>query len=113
MASFQNGSSSLDIGKILLGDKWKVNIIIHLYSGPKRYGELLNIDDSITKKVLTENLKELEELDILSRNEEINNNIKNVFYNLTETGVSLIPIINNIIEWCLEYTKKHREDIEK
>ena len=55
-------TSTFEIVRRLCGDKWKFLIICYLFNGPKRYGELQYHLDSIKPKVLTENLKELEDL---------------------------------------------------
>lgn len=54
-------TSTFEIVRRLCGDKWKFLIICYLFNGPKRYGELQYHLDSIKPKVLTENLKELED----------------------------------------------------
>ena len=60
-------TSTFEIVRRLCGDKWKFLIICYLFNGPKRYGELQYHLDSIKPKVLTENLKELEDLGIIQR----------------------------------------------
>ena len=58
-------TSTFEIVRRLCGDKWKFLIICYLFNGAKRYGELQYHLDSIKPKVLTENLKELEDLGII------------------------------------------------
>ena len=58
-------TSTFEIVRRLCGDKWKFLIICYLFNGPKRYGELQYHLDSIKPKVLTENLKELENLNCI------------------------------------------------
>ena len=67
--------TGLDIIKCIIGDKWKFLIVFHLFQGSLRYGELLFYVDSITKKVLTDNLKELENLHILTKTNKTNKSL--------------------------------------
>ncbi len=94
--------SSFDIIQQLCGDKWKFLIICSLFNGPRRFGELLYQVDSITKKVLTENLRSLEDIGILTRT-LYPGKVKRVEYSLTETGLSLKPIFHTLIEWSVSY----------
>ena len=64
-------TSTFEIVRRLCGDKWKFLIICYLFNGPKRYGELQYHLDSIKPKVLTENLKELEDLGIIQRTSSV------------------------------------------
>lgn len=100
--------SSFEIIRRLCGDKWKFLIICNLFNGSMRFGELLYYVDSITKKVLSENLRELEQLGLLRR-KECPGIVKTVEYTLTETGISLKPIFTSLIEWSLHYSHQYRE----
>lgn len=100
--------SSFDIIQQLCGDKWKFLIICNLFNGPKRFGELLYLVDSITKKVLTENLRALEDIGILTRT-LYPGKVKKVEYSLTPTGLSLKPIFHALVEWGVSYFS-HSQD---
>lgn len=105
-----DSTSSFEIIRRITGDKWKFLIISYLFDKSYRFGELLYHIDSITKKVLTENLRELEDIGIISRNSENENvNRLKVTYSLTELGYSLHPILNSLILWSLHYASVHRE----
>ena len=52
---------------MLIGDKWKVLILRDLMSGTKRFGELKKSVSGISQKVLTSNLRDMEENRLLSR----------------------------------------------
>lgn len=110
MKDYDYSLNSFDIAKKLLGDKWKYNIICHLFNGPLYYGELLSTVDSISKKVLTENLRELERLLIITKTNQKDGNVEKVLYSLTEIGTTLKPVFNNVIEWSLQYSKIQREN---
>ena len=52
----------------LIGDKWKLQILESLAEGTKRFGELKKSLGNITQKVLTANLRAMEEKGLLVRN---------------------------------------------
>ena len=84
------------IGKI--GSKWKPIIINVMADRTIRFGQLDAIIPFITRKVLTEQLKELEEDGIIVRTafKEIPPRVE---YKLSEQGLALLPILNAIKEW--------------
>jgi DNA-binding HxlR family transcriptional regulator len=51
----------------VLGGKWKLVLLFHLLSGPQRNGELLRLVPAITQKMLTQQLRELENDGIVVR----------------------------------------------
>jgi DNA-binding HxlR family transcriptional regulator len=90
---------------LLIGDRWKVLILRDLMTGTKRFGELKKSIGSITQKVLTSNLRDMEENGLLTRKvyAEVPPRVE---YTLTETGCSLKPILDAMVEWGTEYKKK-------
>jgi len=89
----------------LFGNRWRLLIIRELLEGTKRFGELKKHVGDITQKVLTSNLKALEEHGLLVR--EVYAQIPpKVEYTLTSIGESLKPIIDSLAEWGTEYKKK-------
>lgn len=89
----------------VLGDRWKVQIIECLMDGTKRFGELKRELGDITQKVLTANLRVLEEHGILIR--EVYAQIPpRVDYTLTNIGYNLKPVIESMVAWADEYYKK-------
>lgn len=89
----------------LIGNKWKLLILRDLMTGVKRFGELRKGVSGISQKVLTENLREMEEYGILNRKVYAEVPPK-VEYKLTQIGESLKPIINSMEEWGKGYQKK-------
>lgn len=81
-----------------LSDKWKVLIIRDLLSGTKRFCELKNSIGSISQKVLTTNLRSLEEDGLVTRKifAEVPPHVE---YTLTEKGRSLEPVIKAMRAW--------------
>ncbi len=86
----------------MLGDRWKMQIIECLMDGTKRFGELKKELGDITQKVLTSNLRMLEENGILIRHvyAEIP---PRVDYTLTAIGYNLKPVIESMVAWAEEY----------
>jgi DNA-binding HxlR family transcriptional regulator len=87
---------------LLMGDKWKVLIVRDLLTGTKRFGELKKSVGNITQKVLTQNLRAMEENGLLTRKVYAQVPPK-VEYTLTDFGRSLSPILNSMFEWGKEY----------
>ena len=91
----------------LIGNKWKVLIIRDLLTGTKRFNELMRSVTGITQKVLTSNLRDMEEAGLLSRTVYAQVPPK-VEYALTETGLSLKPILDSLVNWGAAYKETHR-----
>lgn len=90
----------------LISDRWKVLIIRDLLTGTKRFGELKKTLGSISQKVLTSNLRAMEESGLLTRKvyAEVPPRVE---YTLTETGQSLKPILDSMYKWGEEYKAKN------
>lgn len=86
----------------LIGDKWKVLIIRDLLTGTKRFGELKKSLSGITQKVLTNNLRQMEASGLIIRKVYAEVPPK-VEYSLSDTGLSLKPILDSMVEWGNEY----------
>ena len=82
----------------VIGGKWKGAILYHLMERTYRYGELLKAMPSISKHVLTAQLRELEADGLIHR--EVYASVPpKVEYSLTDDGESLREIITSIREW--------------
>lgn len=82
----------------IIGNKWTVLILWHLMDEELRYNELLAKTNGISKKVLSQNLKLLNNNGLVSRRIESSIPPK-VFYTSTEYASSLIPIFNELDNW--------------
>lgn len=82
----------------LISDKWKVLIIRDLRSGTKRFGELKKSLSGISQKMLTSNLRDMEENGLLTRKTypEVPPRVE---YTLTELGCSMFPILDEMEKW--------------
>ncbi|GAX41711.1 HxlR family transcriptional regulator [Tolypothrix sp. NIES-4075] len=86
----------------VIGGRWKVLIIRELMPGVKRFGELQRALSGITQKMLTQQLREMEEDGIIHR--EIYPQIPpKVEYSLTPLGKSLQPILYAMHEWAVQH----------
>ena len=86
----------------LIGDKWKVLILRDLLLGTKRFGELKKSIGSVSQKVLTAQLRDMEEAGLVSRKvyAEVPPRVE---YSLTELGQSLKPILDAMWSWGQGY----------
>jgi DNA-binding HxlR family transcriptional regulator len=82
----------------VIGGKWKVVILCHLDKGEKRTSELKRLMPSITQKMLTQQLRELENDGVVKRT-TYNQVPPKVVYSLTEYGWSLKPILDAMCSW--------------
>ena len=82
----------------LIGDKWKVLILQDLLSGTKRVGELKKSIGSVSQKVLTAQLRNMEANGLVNRKvyAEVPPRVE---YSLTELGQSLKPILDAMWNW--------------
>ena len=92
----------VEVTLMLISDRWKVLILRDLLGGTKRFGELKKSIGSISQKVLTSNLRSMEEDGLLTRKvyAEVPPRVE---YTLTELGKSLRPILCAMQQWGLEY----------
>ena len=91
---------------MLIGDKWKVLILRDLMGGTKRFGELKKSIGTVSQKVLTAQLRDMEEKGLLTRKvyAEVPPRVE---YTLTETGYSLKPILDSMWAWGADYKAKN------
>lgn len=90
----------------LIGDKWKVLILRDLMPGTKRFGELKKSIGSVSQKVLTSQLRSMEESGLVSRRvyAEVPPRVE---YSLTELGRSLKPILDAMWSWGEGYRARN------
>ncbi len=87
---------------MLISDKWKVLILRDLLPGTKRFGELRRSVGGVSQKVLTAQLRQMEDSGLLMRTvyPEVPPRVE---YTLTELGYSLKPILDAMRNWGEEY----------
>jgi DNA-binding HxlR family transcriptional regulator len=96
---------SMELTLELIGGKWKPLIIWYLAENTMRFNELKRALPNITQKMLTQQLRGLE------RNGLVNRHIyteipPKVEYSLTSEGKSLLPILESLRQWGVNFTKK-------
>ena len=96
----------------ILSGKYKVVILWHLgHDGPLRYADIHRLFKEISDRILTKQLREMEQDSVLRRTIYAEKRVK-VEYALTEIGQSLVPIVDQIYKWGCEhisfYVEKER-----
>ena len=86
----------------LIGGKWKPIILYCLRSEKRRFGEIASRIPDLSRKVLTQQLKELEEDGLITR-KKYNETPPRVDYELTELGKSLSPVLSAMEIWGMEH----------
>lgn len=88
----------------LIGDKWKVLILRDLMEGTMRFGELRRSIGTVSQKVLTSQLRDMEAQGLVHRKvyAEVPPRVE---YSLTETGKSLKPVLESMRNWGEDYKK--------
>ena len=92
---------------MLIGDTWKVLILRDLMPGTRRFGELKKSIGSVSQKVLTAQLRDMEEKGLVSRKvyAEVPPRVE---YSLTDLGKSLKPILDTMWVWGEGYQAQNR-----
>ena len=95
----------VEITLALIGIKWKVLILRDLLPGTKRFGEWKKSIGSVSQKVLTAQLRDMEGNGLLSRKvyAEVPPRVE---YTLTDLGYSLKPILDAMRDWGEAYKAK-------
>lgn len=91
----------------LISDKWKVLILRDLLPGTKRFSELKKSIGTVSQKVLTAQLRQMEDSGLLVRTvyPEVPPRVE---YTLTELGYSLEPILDAMRDWGEAYKAKNQ-----
>ncbi|KNB60464.1 MULTISPECIES: winged helix-turn-helix transcriptional regulator [Chryseobacterium] len=91
---------SCPLGKAMsaLGSKWKPIIVLVIKDRTLRFGEIAARISVISRKVLTDQLREMEEDHLITR-QEYKELPPRVEYKLTEKGLALLPILTLLEEW--------------
>jgi DNA-binding HxlR family transcriptional regulator len=95
----QTGACPAEATIGVIGGRWKVPIVWHLFGGTKRFSELRRAMPDVTQKMLTQQLRELEEDGVVSRKVYAEVPPK-VEYSLTPRGQSLGPVVEAMCRWA-------------
>ncbi len=86
-----------------IGDRWTLLIIRDMYFvGKHRFEEFLQSDEQISTNILTDRLKRLEQLELITK-EPYGTHPHRMSYSLTERGRSLGPVLEVIFQWGLQH----------
>ena len=111
VASHPAGCTAVTTTLAIIGGKWKILILYHLCAGTQRFNELRRLLPDITQRMLTLQLRELEDDGIVHR--EVYPQVPpKVEYSLTAFGATLIPVIEVMDAWGKQYAgecAKHRK----
>lgn len=97
-----------------IGNRWSLLVLLTLQDNehPMRFRDLCKAIPDVSQKMLTSTLRELEADDLVKRTvyPEVPSRVE---YELTERGQSLIPLLNQLVDWSLENMEaivKHRKE---
>ncbi len=94
----------------IIGGKYKSLILWHLIDSTLRFGELSRLIPQATPKMLTQQLRELEEANLVIR--KVYPVVPpRVDYSLTELGITMRPILEAMYSWGEDYLKKSGREI--
>lgn len=97
----------MELTVYLIGGKWKIPILWNLKEGTMRFGEIKQQLGSVTPKMLTQQLRELEEAGLIKRlvYAEIPPRVE---YLLTEDAITILPILEQLSQWGNDYYNKQK-----
>jgi DNA-binding HxlR family transcriptional regulator len=90
-----------------VGDRWSLLIVRDLLDGPRRFGDLRRLLTTVTPKWLTIRLRQLEAEGIVTRDQRAGR--REVWYELTEKGRDLLPVLEALLAWGLKYERRPLE----
>lgn len=95
----------------VVGGRWKAIIVFHLMGGTKRFGDLKRFLSKATQRMLTLQLRQLEEDGVISRKvyAEVPPRVE---YALTDFGRTLEPVLKAMLQWGEVYEKRTRADCD-
>ena len=94
-----------------IGKRWTLPILLELYKGNlkfKRYSEIKKNLPTITPKILSLRLKELEKEKLIKKNIDTSAFPIKCEYSLTESGEDFIKIIKDIKKWSLKWKQENK-----
>ncbi len=95
-------SCPVELALKAIGGRWKVLILRELFVGVRRFGELHRALQGITQKMLTQQLREMEQDGLINRHvyQQVPPKVE---YSLTPIGETLKPILASMHEWGVNY----------
>lgn len=96
----------------VIGGKWKPVILYHLMTGKKRFGELRRLLPDTSQKMLTQQLRELEKDEIISRR-VLPDALLKVEYSLSDYGKTLRPLMSQLCKWGTLHRRRKSKNVKK
>lgn len=90
----------------VIDGKWKPMIINELKRSPLRFGRLLRVLPDASRKVVTEQLRELEREQIVARKLLSGERLDGVEYSLTKYGRTLVPVLQAMANWGTKHRRR-------
>lgn len=95
----------------IIAGRWKLIILWHLSKQTRRFGELQKLAPGISKGILTRQLRELEDDQMIHR--EVYKEVPpKVEYSLTPKGKSFIPVLDIMGEWGKKHRKSNKKELK-
>ncbi len=91
--------------KVVSG-KWKTRILWLLRERPFHFGDLRRRLPGVSAKVLTDQIRELEEAGVIERNSEVRNGVEHVVYAYSDYGRTLVPALDALGHWGLTHSNR-------
>ncbi len=85
----------------VISGKWKTRILWLLRDRPHHFGEMRRVLPGISAKVLSEQIRQLEEAGVVSRQETLRDGVTFVDYAFSDYGRTLIPALDALGDWGL------------
>lgn len=109
---YQEGDCPVLVVQNIIAGKWKLPILWQLSQGTKRFNQLQKLLPEISQGILTQQLRELEQDELIHR--EIYKEIPpKVEYSLTELGESFMPVLSIICDWGKKYLNLRLKSVVK
>ena len=90
---------AIERGMRILGGKWSGSILWHLKDGPVRFNDLTRQLGGASKKVVTQRLKEMETMGLLTR-QVLSTRPVAVAYEITDFGRSALGVLDQLRDWA-------------
>ncbi|MBD2703711.1 helix-turn-helix transcriptional regulator [Spirosoma sp. BT702] len=103
---------AMDITMDYIGGKWKTVVLWYLRNDKKRFGELRQLIPQITERMLSIQLKQLEEDGLVRREVFATKPPLKVDYSLTDFGRTLLPVLEAVAKWGRELGHSKGELVE-
>ena len=94
-----SGPCPIERGMRIIGGKWKGSILWHLQDGPVRFNDLARQLGGVSKKMVNQRLKEMEESGLVER-KVLSTRPVAVAYEITDFGRSSLSVLEHLKDWA-------------